>query len=524
MKTIKNIVGKYNKEAFVVVVLTTICNILALLFNFYYKHLIDALATKNSAEVYKYLAVILAFQLSTTFLTLYIYDYYLNYFKLKISSDLKKEIIKNIFKFPFSKSRNINIGKINTILFYDTQDIADYVSLYYFMVISNTLRFFITYFLLFRLDFYVGLFVLVSVPFYFLLTEFSMKYMKKFTALERESVDKINHSVINKIENLKAIKSMGLEESFSKEFSKDIDVMVKNSKSFIFWKAIFYLIRNFLSSFLPIFIIFISAIRILNGNMTVGTIFAITGFIDAVYIPIGELNHYKSMKNNLEPVMERTEEYIEKSEDEVLNDVIITESEKPYISIENLTYSINDEKIMDNVNLKIENNGLYVLKGENGRGKSTLLNIVSGLLKNFDGRVEIGNGNNELKALSYMNQENDLLLFDKNIIENNINIFDNKNIYDLMNLFEFNKTFSENKVDINEFSGGEKRRILFLRTLNVETNIYLFDEPLENLDEHSKEVVVKEIAKLSRDKIVLLVSHSLEDFEKIGLEFKEITF
>lgn len=72
----------------------------------------------------------------------------------------------------------------------------------------------------------------------------------------------------------------------------------------------------------------------------------------------------------------------------------------------------------------------------------------------------------------------------------------------------------------NDFSGGEKRLILFSQTLNCNASIFLFDEPFEGVDKKTKSYMKDIIAKLCEQNLVLIISHEDKDFDR--LEHKEI--
>ncbi len=524
MPKIKNLINSYKKEAMIVVIVATLSNLFALLYNYYYKYLIDSLNVHADNSAFYWLAVILFFQVAVSLCTLFVYNFYLEVFKVRISCNLKSLMFRNLFSFPFNRSSKLSAGNLMVRMSEDVSQIADYTSLYYFMLIANTLRFFITYYLLFKLDIIVACFVLCTIPFYYLLAKLSFKQMERATEKERESSDKITHSMLNKFDNLKTVKACGIENVILENLKKELDVWFLSNKKLIAWKSIFSFVRDFLSSFLPLMIVVICVYRIVHGYMSIGTLFAILNFSDAVYIPVAELMYFLSMKNNLQPIIERTNEYTQnfdfrefkKMENTNFKKTLIKKGDDISIEISNLSYSYNEDKIFKSLNMKMCGAGLYLLKGLNGKGKTTLLNILSGLITDYTGCVSICITNDKIKPVVYMIQENQIF-DDLNGIEN-IKLFTPSTKDMNTENLEFKFPLESCNKKSNEYSGGEKRKISFLRTISKEGNIYLFDEPLENLDVSSRKIIVDAITNLAKTKMVILVSHESDCFENATIK------
>lgn len=179
---------------------------------------------------------------------------------------------------------------------------------------------------------------------------------------------------------------------------------------------------------------------------------------------------------------------------------------------------LNEEGyILDNINLKFST-GLTVIIGESGSGKSSLLNIIGGLDENYFGKL-------------YLNEK----LIDKNNIDlykkNNIGfIFQSFNLLPHLTAYENVKIMSEinsknNKNEItnlfkklnieniinkypNELSGGQKQRVAIARALVNNPRIILADEPTGSLDKKNSEIVLNILKEISKDKIVIVVTHS----------------
>ncbi len=176
------------------------------------------------------------------------------------------------------------------------------------------------------------------------------------------------------------------------------------------------------------------------------------------------------------------------------------------IKINNLSVSF-DKKVIENFSFVFEK-GVYAVFGPSGTGKTTLLNAICGLVK-FKGEISVSG------KISYLFQE-DRLLDWFNVEENILLVEPNKEkALAYMNKFgvdEYKEKYPK------ELSGGMKRRCALVRCLSYEADIILLDEPFRGLDDTNVDIVRKEIKKLAKDKLIIIVTHSEADVEALGAE------
>lgn len=195
------------------------------------------------------------------------------------------------------------------------------------------------------------------------------------------------------------------------------------------------------------------------------------------------------------------------------------------IHIKNLkfSYNINSKNIINNLNLTIPKNSLTIIKGESGLGKTTLLNLISGLYAASDGTVLIGNLNlkslntDYLRKLVFLGLQ-EPIIFSTSIKENLLLGNPNANqdlmisLCEKLNLNNYINSLPEKyntKIGINgtNLSIGQKQRISIIRSLLIDSPIYLFDEITSALDFENETIVMNLLKELSRNKTIVLVSH-----------------
>ena len=172
------------------------------------------------------------------------------------------------------------------------------------------------------------------------------------------------------------------------------------------------------------------------------------------------------------------------------------------IELRNVKKKYGNKVLFSNVNLKFNSPGVYSFVGDNGSGKSTLLNIIGGYIKPSRGKVL-----NKDISVSFMSQKTNLL--------ESLSVREMFEMLDLdINLLRKVKLFSKREKYPRELSLGMQQRIALIVALYSKATCIILDEPTSHLDLKNAELIMKEIKKVSKTKIILLVNHNKELVER----------
>ena len=210
---------------------------------------------------------------------------------------------------------------------------------------------------------------------------------------------------------------------------------------------------------------------------------------------------------------------------------------KEYFELKNIyfKYSNSDKYQLKNINLKIYKGEKIGIVGPTGSGKSTLIDVIMGMLKPTSGILKVDDKN------IYLNQKKDLLnswylnishvpqtiyLTDKTVLENiafgvksnNINFGKVEKAAKVASIDKFInklnlKYYSKIGEDGTQISGGQRQRIGLARALYKDSSILILDEATSALDKETENKVMRSIEKLSEDVTIIIIAHRISSLK-----------
>ena len=191
---------------------------------------------------------------------------------------------------------------------------------------------------------------------------------------------------------------------------------------------------------------------------------------------------------------------------------------KNILDIKNLSYSFGNNPILKDINIHVNENEMVAIVGSSGVGKSTLFNLIAGVLKKQVGEITINGSNDYIGKVAYMLQKD--LLFEHKTIINNVVLpliiakIDKKEALEEGNkiLKQFNLDKYANKYP-QQLSGGMRQRVALIRTYMFKRNIFLLDEAFSALDAITKKELHKWYLDLKKEfnLTTLLITHDIEE-------------
>ena len=214
---------------------------------------------------------------------------------------------------------------------------------------------------------------------------------------------------------------------------------------------------------------------------------------------------------------------------------------KDNLELKNLDFFYNNKKILQNIDLKIIKNSSIGITGKSGSGKTTFLNLLTGLLRPTNGKtlvdsVEVDLTNQKwLKKIGYVFQHTHLL---ESTIRENIAFgcsedeIDDKKVRECIKLVELDEYVKNLKSGIHEnigekgskLSGGQAQRIGIARAFYREPEILILDEPTSSLDKLNERNILNTLKKLKHRFTTIIVSHNKEPLEIVDKVYELSNF
>jgi subfamily B ATP-binding cassette protein MsbA len=202
------------------------------------------------------------------------------------------------------------------------------------------------------------------------------------------------------------------------------------------------------------------------------------------------------------------------------------------IEIRDVTLSYDKVKVLDGVTIELEKNATIALVGESGAGKTTLANMISGLIRPDSGEVYIDNVpmaqynlNTFRNTVGYISQEP--VVFNDTIFNNitfwsertpeNVKRF--REVLQMASLNAFVEALpekEETRLGDNGIliSGGQRQRISIARELYKHTEVLIFDEATSALDSETEKIIQENIEQLRGNRTIVLIAHRLSTIKE----------
>ena len=351
-----------------------------------------------------------------------------------------------------------------------------------------------------------------------------------------EMSTKVNEKIISKIVSLiSSLKTLKILGKFEYAKKKIYDSFIQNkfiAEKFVFLKGLASHLDELLNVIILIFLLVISKYYFNTSIAELGVVFFCFNRILRSVSIFQKINiTIRSEKFSFVNISNLLHNW---KKNKQINGTV-KQSFKQYIKFENVSYSINENKIINNINLKLKKNKFYMIYGKSGIGKSIFLDLLVGIRTPNIGKIlydKIDLNDIDKKFLygriGYVSSDNNL--FGKHIresIELGAKISKSK-FNDLMDNFLINE-FSKNPDQIiydqkNNFSSGQIQRVAMARGFVNAKDILILDEATANLNSKFEDKIFKNINLLKKKLTIVLVTHNknLSKFADETINFEEI--
>ena len=339
------------------------------------------------------------------------------------------------------------------------------------------------------------------------------EYLSKLTTFAQESFS-----------GVKIIKTYTLENVINKNLQLIAGESKNKNMSLVKVQSWFFPLMILLIGISNILVIYIGGIQYMNGEIELGVLAEFIIYVTMLTWPVATVGWVTSIIQQAEASQKRINEFLNTPVDK------LNEFNKPLqingdVTFENISFMFKETKIkaLNNISFNVKRGETVAIMGDVGSGKSTILELISGVYKPDYGNILIDNANtkninlNDLrKYIGYVPQSTFLF---SDTIANNIKfgkqeaskdeVIESAKIaclFDDINDFKdrFNTLLGERGVNL---SGGQKQRLAIARAIIKQPNILLLDDSLSAVDTETEEKIISNIENKTEKTTVFISTH-----------------
>mgnify|MGYP001851312329 FL=1 len=510
-KFILEITKTSTKQLIQIIIISIFITLFSIIISFYLQYMVDNV--NNQGKIYF---------IFTLFLIIYIMKIISDFLRnkiiilvnQKIDFNLNYNSFKQIINLPYCYYKNNTTGEIiSKINDLDVvRQVISKVAISIFIDLPLTLLSLIIMYILNEKLFIISLIIMLL--YWLVLILFRNPLNEKIEDTTLAKADTTSY-MVERINGYETLKGCNKEHIALKKFEDKYAAL--SNKIYDLDNCYNYqlLLKEIINDLGFIFIILIGILLVKDNIITIGQLLSFNSLLVYFLTPIRNIIDLDdSIKQSKIAVKKILNLYYDKKENGILDKKM-----KGEIIFKNLSYTFNDTRnVLENINLKINQNSKVMVIGESGSGKSTLFKILKKYYTVPRDKVYIDNvdiNDYQKSNIVYVSQ-NEILFTDT--ISNNI---DSDNIIDISKICLIDEIVKNNQLGYNmlieengfNLSGGERQRIILARALANEFDILIIDEGLSQVDINMERKILKNLFENYNDKTIIFISHRLENMD-----------
>lgn len=462
----------------------------------------------------------------------------INFF-IKLNNDFVENLyriaIDKILKAPYfySQSRtsaeivntiNSDINRMSTLLDRNSFTMIRFI----FQIIGGTIGIFI-------INWKIAIVLLVVIPVKQLIVNQLAKKRMELTRKYLEENKVFSNWVANQINGVFEIKMWNLYQRKNEEFSKKYKKIPSLYEKLGWCDGIENILGMATCVLLEIMIYILCGYMVCKGRMSIGELLAFVSYTMYVANPLDVLSNIPYMWAQIRPSVERFLELLEWLEESLKSNICV-ELDKMDIELKHVSFEYyKGHEVLKDVDLKIPEGKKVAIIGENGVGKTTLINLLLGIVSPTSGEIYLGEKSLEQIGVTEWRRNFAVVGQKPYLFQGTLK--ENVDFYDEYSIEYISKLANELGIDLNieqrehgffyqvkndgiNLSGGEKQKIAFLRAFIKNSRMLILDEMFSNCDEETRKNIQKIIFDSQFNKTVIIISHYEEDISNVDVVYE----
>lgn len=459
-------------------------------------------------------------------------NYYIAYFGhimgAKMEYDMRSEIFEHYQKLSFTFFDNQKVGQLMSRV---TNDLFDISELFHHGpedVVISLIKFIGSFVILMNVNMKLTGVAFAFIPIMFFYAFYFNKKMKKAFKQNRARIADINGQIEDNLSGIRVVKSFANEDIELEKFNEGNSRFVESKKQSYLYMGAYNSGLGAFTTLITVGVLVAGTMLITNKTIGITDLITFLLYINNFTDPVKKLITFTEQFQNGYSGFERFLEIL-MVEPDILDskDAITIKSVKGNIEFKEVSfgYEENTQKVLNNINLKVNAGDYIALVGPSGVGKTTLCSLIPRFYDVTGGSISIdGNDIRKIKQKNLRSMigivQQDVYLFAGTIMDNilygkpdssrqdAIDAAKNANAHDfIMELPDGYDTYIGQRGV--KLSGGQKQRLSIARVFLKNPPILIFDEATSALDNESEKVVQESMEKLASNRTTFVIAHRL---------------
>lgn len=513
---------RYRKEQILFLVFAVIPMILMALRPLLLRYLIDDIITpRKTGLIVSFLGIFLVI-ISLERIS----SYYFNLYYVKVSNksigDLQLDVYKKIQELPVSTFQKYPTGHLMSRIISDIPEVAPVASVMLPTFILNATNLIIILGVLMYLNAGLSLVALCSLPFYYLSLSYFNSRLQKYSGDERVTFSTLNESVREKISGVWIIKEFLKLNWFETLFGKDITNWLRARERYFSHNFAAQNVTLYVTAVTPVIVLGYGGMKVLNDEMTLGTLIGFFSYMQWVYEPIRQLIDVNISLQRASPIAKRVFEILALPPEPSGGSLPFPKN--PSISFRDVVFSYEEKPVLKGLSFNIQPGEKVAVVSRSGEGKTTLINLFLKFYEPQGGGILV-NGVPLEEYSTWSVRENigvvrqNGFLFNMSVVKNLTlgDDYTNEDIREALRVssaLDFVEELPNNLETVCgekgvTLSDGQRQRIALARALLRNPKVLILDEATSAIDSQNEKVIFNNIHKFLPDSIIIVISHRL---------------
>ncbi len=450
-------------------------------------------------------------------------------------SQLRKALIQKLEVISLDIHEKYGAGELLNRAIVDTQSMRPFIESLFIKTSTNVVRMAYPLLMLFIIDPFLASIASSILPVQWLIARKLQKKLHTASRQARTTQSNLTTVVKENLDGIETIQTSTAEIHSIEKISKQAEKLELDQLQTQKYSGIIAGIVWTLTSIGLALTWWQGGLKVLAGDMTIGTLVAFTGFVVFIYTPSRKFTDVINVYQKGIVALERIQEILEtqSSIHESLNAADLR-IEHGNMEFRNVSFSYSPanapQEVLTGINLTIEPNRITAIVGKSGSGKSSLLKLITRLYDPLEGQVLIdGQDIKNVKLESLRSQiavvPQTSVIFSGTISEN-VRLgrpdASDKEVEEACRSADALKFIVKLNKGLNtrlgqggvNLSGGEAQRIAIARALIRKPKILLLDEPSSALDSESESTIMATLDLLKNNMVIILIGHHLKAISK----------